>query len=288
MKIGVSLYSFHKYANDKTNGVRDCIVKAAEMGFEGLDFVEVGLPYEDYLEYAKNINKHCKDIGITPVCFCTGADFLRCDDIKKEVAKVKRNIDIAAAYGCTILRHDISAGFPEGENDASAYDRAIEIITPHIREIAKYAREQGILTTTENHGYFSQDSDRVKKLIDAVAEPNFGALVDIGNFLCADEEPLPAVSRLAPLAFHAHAKDFLYKAELENTVDTDGWFRSRGGKHLKGTVVLEGVVPVEKCLKALKNSGYTGYLNLEFEGTEDPLYGIKAGYDNLKAVLNSL
>ena len=64
MKIGVSLYSFHKYAEDKINGVKDCITKAAEIGFEGLDFVEVHLEYKEYLEYAKSISTP------TRVCPC--------------------------------------------------------------------------------------------------------------------------------------------------------------------------------------------------------------------------
>jgi hypothetical protein len=41
----------------------------------------------------------------------------------------------------------------------------------------------------ENHGFFCQDSERVEKLITQVGKENFGALVDIGNFLCVDESP---------------------------------------------------------------------------------------------------
>ncbi len=288
MKLSVSLYSFHQYAHDRVSGVKDCIKKAAEIGFEGLDFVEVGLPYEDYLEYARDINKYCKELCITPVCFCTGADFLRCEDIQKEVEKVKRNIDIAKAYGCRIFRHDISSGFPDGRKDSESYDKAIEIIAPAIREITKYAEENGIINTTENHGYFSQDSDRVEKLIRAVNEPNFGALVDIGNFLCADEDTVSAVKRLSPYTRHAHAKDFLYRSQLTEADDPNkGWFGSRGGNHLKGTIVGEGNVPVAQCLASLKENEYDGYLTLEFEGIEDPLYGIEMGYNNLKSILNS-
>ena len=51
MKIGVSLYSFHEYASDRGQGVKDCIQKAHEMGASGLDFIEVGLPYDDYLAW---------------------------------------------------------------------------------------------------------------------------------------------------------------------------------------------------------------------------------------------
>lgn len=279
MKAAVSVYSFHKYAADHTVGVKDCILKGYQMGASGLDFVPVKLGYEDYLSYAADIRRYCYDVGITPVCFCTGADFLRCEDIKDEIAKVKRNVDIAAAYGCTVLRHDISRGFPEG--DERSYDHAIEIVAPAVGEITRYAKELGVITATENHGFFSQDSERVEKLILAVGEQNFGALVDIGNFLCADENPVSAVKRLAPYAVHAHAKDFYIKSTKEES-DREGWFKSRGGSYLLGAILGCGQVAVNECIDELRMGGYDGYLSLEFEGAEDPITGVSLGMENLK------
>ena len=77
--------------------------------------------------------------------------------------------------------------------------------------VDEFAADLGIKTMVENHGYFCQDSERVEKLMNAVNHPNFGALVDMGNFLCADEDPARAVGRMAPYAFHCHAKDFHVK-----------------------------------------------------------------------------
>ena len=205
MKTGVSLYSFHNYAKENSLGAKGCIKKAAEMGIDGLDFIETGLSYDDYIEYAKDIRKYCKEVGIEPVCFCTGADFLNCGDISEETEKVKRNIDIAAAYGCRYMRHDTTSGFGAGIKTARSFDNAIEIMAPAIREITLYAKKLGIITITENHGFFSQDSDRVEKLINAVNDDNFGMLVDIGNFSCADESSVTAVGRAAPYARHVHA-----------------------------------------------------------------------------------
>ncbi|MBR6728229.1 MAG: sugar phosphate isomerase/epimerase [Clostridia bacterium] len=279
MKAAVSLYSFHKYAADRTLGVKDCIQKAYELGAMGLDFVEVGLSYGDYLTYAADIRRHCRDVGIAPICFCTGADFLRCEDQRAEIEKVKRNVEIAAAYGCTVLRHDISRGFPAG--DERTYDDAIEIVAPAVREITRYAEQWGIITATENHGFFSQDSKRVETLIRAVNEKNFGALVDIGNFLCADEDPVSAVARLAPYAVHAHAKDF-YIRSARQTPSGEGWFKSRAGDHLLGAILGKGDVAVDACIDALRAGGYEGYLSLEFEGAEDPMTGVTLGMEYLK------
>lgn len=54
--------------------------------------------------------------------------------------------------------------------------------------MTEYAEQKGVKTCIENHGFFAQDAERVEKLINAVGHPNFGALVDIGNFACADED----------------------------------------------------------------------------------------------------
>lgn len=283
MKIGVSLYSFHQYATDGSLGVKGCIDKAVEMGIEGLDFIEVGLGYEDYLSYAADINKHCKSAGIEPVCFCTGADFINTPsgDLKSEIEKVKRNVDIAAAYGCSVMRHDVTGGFPASKKVGRGFDNAIELMAPAIREITRYAEEKGVVTTVENHGFFSQDAQRVEKLINAVNEKNFGALVDMGNFTCADEDPAVSVGIMAPYARHAHAKDFHVKC---GSLDSpgEGWFMSRAGNYRRGAIIGHGAVPIRQCIDTLKRAGYDGYLAIEFEGMEDPLRGISVGFNNLK------
>ena len=38
--------------------------------------------------------------------------------------------------------------------------------------MTEYAAAKGIKTMVENHGFFCQDSDRVEKLVTAVAHPN--------------------------------------------------------------------------------------------------------------------
>ena len=55
----------------------------------------------------------------------------------------------------------------------------------------------------------------MEKLVNMVAHENFGLLNDMGNFLCADEDPAEAIGRVAPYAFYVHAKDFLLKSGME-------------------------------------------------------------------------
>ncbi len=129
-----------------------------------------------------------------------------------------------------------------------------------------------------------QDADRVEELIRLVDHPNYGWLVDMGNFLCGDDTPFHAVPIAAPYAFHVHVKDFLVKPWNADDPGS-GWFRSRGGNFLRGTVAGHGVVPIRFCLETLRKAGYEGYVSYEFEGMEENLPAIEAAYRFIRSVI---
>ena len=288
MKFSVSIYSFHQYAKMGPNAIFSAIDYAALLGFDGIDFIDAGLEYDEYLPYAKRVGEYCREKGLEPACFCSAADFLNGSggDLDAEIARVCRQVDKAAAYGVPVMRHDV-VGFMNNFRGVGSYEKLIPRLAKGCLAVTRYAEEKGIRTCTENHGYLSQDSARVEALIEAVGHPNFGMLVDIGNFMCADENPIVSVGRCAQYAFHAHAKDFCYR---EGFLDHpgEGWFLTRGGNFLKGAIIGHGVVPVRQCLQTLKRNGYDGFVGLEFEGMEDPLTGIRVGFDNLKKLYEKL
>ena len=197
---------------------------------------------------------------------------------------MKKLVDVAAAYGCLAMRHDATPGYM-GENKWRSFDTVLPILARAYREVTEYAETKGIKTCIENHGFFAQDPDRVEKLINAVDHDNFGALVDIGNFACADADHNYAVGLLTKYAVHAHAKDF-HKKSGSLDAPGEGWFQSRGGNYLRGSIIGHGDVPVRQCVQTLKRNGYDGYLCIEFEGMEDALKGIRIGCDNLKRFIN--
>jgi sugar phosphate isomerase/epimerase len=121
----------------------------------------------------------------------------------------------------------------------------------------------------------------MERLVAAVNHPNFGLLVDMGNFLHADEDPARAVGRVAPFAKHVHAKDFHVKKG--NGPDPGrGWDRSRAGNFLRGAIIGHGEVPVAQCLGILARAGYKGNVSVEFEGIEEPGLAISIGLENLR------
>ncbi len=288
MKIGVSLYSFHGYTDESSLGIKGCIEKAKEFGAEGVDFVEnwqYANDLEAYKAYAKDIGDFCRSIDMQPLCFCVGADFLN-KDLDEEIARVKGLVDVAEAYGCPVIRHDATGGYPNTVKTGRSFDFVLPILVKAYREITEYAATKGIKTCIENHGFFAQDPERVEKLINAVNHENFGALVDIGNFACSDADHNYAVGLLTPYAVHAHAKDFHKRSgSLDNP--GEGWFMSRGGNYLRGAIIGQGDVPVRQCVQTLRRGGYDGFLTIEFEGMEDALKGVRIGCDNLKRFINA-
>jgi sugar phosphate isomerase/epimerase len=266
----------------------DIPAKAKEMGFEAIEFSGLAVPAgESVASYAQRVKDACARAGLPIVNYAVGADFLKHHGWATEAERLKEEVHTAKLLGVPVMRHDATFGFPPAHKGARGFDDALPALCAGCRAVTAFAAESGIRTTVENHGFFCQDSERVEKLVNDVNHPNFGVLIDIGNFLCADEEPARAVGRLAPYVFHCHAKDFHVKPGTAPNPGM-GWFQSRAGNYLRGAIVGHGDVPVTQCLRLLKKAGYDGVLSLEFEGMEEPLQGIALGLENLKRYLKEL
>ncbi len=280
MKYAVSIYSFNQYLQ-KGFTPEDCIVKAKEMGFDAIEIVDFIFSGKDKFEYAKALKQKADEVGIQISNLAVGANLLSEDGVNQ----VLEYVDIASILGAPFMRHDMCSH--EGLPHWQGYDNVLDTLAKATTRITEYAKEKGIKTMTENHGFFSQDSVRVEKLINTVANENFGQLIDLGNFLCVDEDPVTAVGRCAKYAFYVHAKDFIVKSGNGfNPGET--FFMTRGGNYLRGTIIGHGEVPIVNCLRALKKANYDGFIAIEFEGVEDCIQGIRIGFNNLKRFCESI
>ncbi|MFC1461951.1 sugar phosphate isomerase/epimerase family protein, partial [Verrucomicrobiota bacterium] len=238
---------------------------------------------------ALRIKEKCDHLGVEVANYAISADFINGSgsNAEAEVERVKDEVRVARILGSSAMRHDATSGFKPEHKGARGFDDALPALAKGCRAVTEFASDLGVKTMVENHGYFCQDSDRVEKLVNAVNHPNFGALIDIGNFACVDENPGTAVGRLMPYASHVHVKDFHFKRGTDPWPGK-GWFLSRGGNYLRCAIIGHGNVPVTQCLKIVKNAGYDGVLAIEFEGIEDVLTGISMGYENLRRFVSEL
>ena len=286
MKISISSYSFFQYIQQGKMTQFDTIAKAKELGFEAIEFIDIDGKgdYALQAENARKLRKEADRLGMDINAYTIGGFLFQetQEAMDAEVERLKKQVDIAKLLGAKIMRHDVTHYLTKTGKGRS-FDMQLPYLAESTRKITEYAATQGILTCTENHGYIAQDSDRVERLFNAVAHDNYGLLVDMGNFLCVDEDPIIAVSRVAPYAFHVHIKDM----HIQNTA-LGSMGMTRGGNYYKGTVVGEGDVPVKQCLQIFKSVGYDGFVSLEYEGAEDCITGISRGLANMQQILSEL
>ena len=287
MKICVSSYSFNKLMSRGEMTQLDTIKKAKELGFDGIEFADLA-PHGSMTdeEYVKALKAEADRCELPIISFVFGADLINGTGGRtpeEEVARVKSRIDLAAIMGVQVIRHDVLYSL----GSYKSFDALLPTLAARVSEIADYAKTKNIKSSVENHGYICQDPDRCERLFNAVESDNFGLLCDMGNFMCADADPAKAVSTVAPYAVFAHAKDFYFRSG--NGEDPGkGYFTTRGGNYLKGTIIGHGDVPVKQCLKILKRAGYDGFVSLEFEGMEENIEALQIGLANLRRFIAEL
>lgn len=285
MKIGVSTYSLYRPIQSGEITVLGAIEKIAEMGGEHVEIVPIGYTLTGNPELVDQIVAKAKEVGIDVSNYAIGANFAVDTEeaYRKEIERVKGEVDIAARLGVKLMRHDVAS---RQDTSIKQFNQEVGRLAEACREIADYAAQYGITTSVENHGYYIQASDRVQTLVQAVDRPNFRTTLDVGNFMCADEDPVAAVKNNIPYASMVHIKDFYLRPAALNP--GDGWFRTASGNFLRGAIAGHGDINLRESIRIIKESGFDGYFSIEFEGMEDSLQGTKIGLENVKRFWNEV
>ena len=217
MRIGFSSYSLDGEIRAGRMTLRDVIEWSARQGAECMELVPFAFRFDDpdtgKIDDAAiaAVRRQAADAGIPLVNYSVLADFCReGETLEKEIARVKHEIDIAAALGVPRMRHDV-AGFrrPQNSNTPADFDRWLPVMAEAARETARYGKALGVTVLIENHGFFANGCDRVERILRAVGDDNYGLLLDTGNIVCVDEDAAVAADTLAPLTRMVHLKDFV-------------------------------------------------------------------------------
>ncbi len=260
----------------------EAIQWVADQGGEHIEIVpNLGFNFEEDPALIDEIREKASAVGIDISNYAIGANFIAKSeaDFLAEIDRVKKEVDIANRLGVKFMRHDV-ASRPIPETTIKQFEADLPRLTVACREIADYAAKYGITTSVENHGYYIQASDRVQALVNHVDRPNFKTTLDIGNFLCVDEDPVAAVKNNIAYASVVHFKDFFYRAAHLNP--GAGWMPTSSGNYIRGTIVGHGDINMREIIKVIKESGFKGYLSVEFEGMEECKQASKMGMDNVR------
>ena len=195
IKIGLSSYSMSRAINDERMSVFQVMDYIVENGGKHMEIVPCGkLILNGNNELIDQIVAHANKIGLELSSYTIGANFVQPDAeaVKKEVERVKGQIEIGAKLGVQRMRHDCGWR-PIPEAGIDQFDKELPLFIDCCGELADYAAKYGITTSIENHGFYVQGSERVKRIVLGVNRANFRTTLDVGNFLCADEDPASAV-----------------------------------------------------------------------------------------------
>lgn len=159
-------------------------------------------------------------------------------------------LEMAAELGCHSIR--VNAAGP-GKRDELA-----EHVTQGLRQLATRAVEFDLNVLVENHGGFSSDAEWLSGVMRSVNMSNCGTLPDFGNFCirketgpdgkqqCAEEyDRYRGVTELMPFARAVSAKSYDFASDgSETTLD------------------------YPQLLKIVTAAGYSGFVGIEFEGSQ--------------------
>ncbi len=294
MIIGLSTYSMVNKIKDGSMTVLEVMDFANEAGARHIELVPFGFTLYDETRNCFNdeliyeIQKKSCEINLPVSNYAVLGDLLKPnpEDRSLEIERLKRHIDVAAKLGLSTMRHDVSSfRRPLETNTPANFEREFSMMTEGVRELAEYAAEFGITTLIENHGFFVNGSDRVIRLVEAVGCENCKILIDTGNFACVDEDCTVAVKKCLPYTKYIHLKDFYIR--LSDRIagagglfrcDSGCWFSSNSGRYmLRGSILGQGDLDVYAIIKDITESGYGGYVSVEFEGMEDCRIGSQVG-----------
>ncbi|SFZ90925.1 Sugar phosphate isomerase/epimerase [Flaviramulus basaltis] len=261
-KLSLAQWSFHKaIRDDKTMDVYDFAKKAKELGFEGVEYVSQLYKLEEGNEQASldsivaQLKSHSEANNIQNVLIMIDheGDLAVNDKAERDeaVRKHKMWIDAAAKLGCSSVRVNLFGG--EAEKDAAQWHANS---VDGLGRLAAYAATKGLNVIVENHGGRSSEADKVVAVLKEINYNNCGALPDFGNFCYARDtgdrwggectgqyDIYKGVAELMPYAKGVSAKAFDF--------DENG---------------NETTIDYERMLKIIKDSGFKGFIGVEYEG----------------------
>jgi len=243
-KISLAEWSLHKalWAKEMTN--LDFPVKAVkDFGINGLEYVSSFFK-DTSTEYLTELLKITKDNNATNVLIMVDGMGSMADKDEatrnKAVENHHRWVEAAKFLGCHSIR--VNAGGRGTETEMA--DAAVD----SLGKLATFAATMDINVVVENHGGFSSNGKWLSGIMKRVNMKNCGTLPDFGNFRVSSTEEYDrylGVQELMPFAKGVSGKSYDFDAE-GNEVTIDYY----------------------RLMKIVKESGYKGWIDVEYEGSK--------------------
>jgi sugar phosphate isomerase/epimerase len=225
---------------------------AQELHLDGVDMVTT------YGRDPREIRKLLDGHGLKTVCHTFHADLNHPDAAGRRAGVETVKAGLAAAQ---ILGTDkIMVVTPGRAGTPRAVSRRNFIAG--LREVMPLARQAGITVTIENFPGADSPFVVASDVLEAFREvPGLKLTFDSGNVATGGEDPAESFRKCAGYAVHAHFKDWDVVAAPAGMPGVDG-------RRYCGALIGEGILDHRSCLAAMKQAGYQGYIDLEYEGNK--------------------
>lgn len=267
-KISLAEWSLHKtlFAKEMTN--LQFPVVSRELGIDAVEFVNQFFKDQAKDEkYLAELLKITKNEGVTNVLImCDGEGMVGAPDKAERIKTLenhKKWIDAAAFLGCHSIR--VNAG------SQGSYEEQQKLAADGLRMLCEYGDTKKINVLVENHGGLSSNGDWLSGVMKMVDHKRVGTLPDFGNFTINREtgeeyDRYKGVEQLMPFAKGVSGKSYAFDAQGNETK-----------------------MDYYRLMKIVKESGYKGYVDVEYEGSElSEKEGILATKKLLEKVFASL
>jgi len=268
MKISMMSYTMARGKWGKNPSVEELCKFTQKLGLEGIDWVTT------YEIEPKEIRHIMDDFGLKTVCYTFFADINFPDKKSRQPGLDKIKEGLVAA---SVLRTD-KVMLPIGGKKEYSREESRKNVIEGLKDIVKIGKEFNIIITVEHFpdikGPFLTSSD-VNQAIKEV--PELRITYDSGNVIIGKEDPVKGFLNSKDYIVHSHFKDWVISENGRPGMD---------GKLYEPALVGEGVVNYKSVINAMRQAGYNGYINLEYEGKKyTPENAMIKGVKFLKSIM---
>ncbi|NNC50710.1 MAG: sugar phosphate isomerase/epimerase [Flaviramulus sp.] len=166
----------------------------------------------------------------------------------KAVENHKKWVDAAQKLGCHAIRVNTF-----GTNDPELW---IPAVADGLKKLSEYAATKNINVLCENHGWLSSDVPVLMQAIEKVNMDNCGTLPDFGNWCVKRKEG--AVWGECEEVYEDKYKGIEMMLPKAKAVSAKAYDFDENGN--------ETTLDFLRIMKLVKDSGYTGFIGVEYEG----------------------
>lgn len=235
-----------------------------QFDIEAVEYVNTFFPdRQPTTEFVGELKTRCSDFGVNSLLImCDGEGNLGDPDNATRTLAIENHykwIDAAVELGCHSIRVNAqSEGTP---------DEQLKLAADGLRRLTEFGDTKKINVIVENHGGLSSNGAWLASVMKEVDHPRCGTLPDFGNFILdwgtlEEYDRYTGVAELMPYAKAVSAKS--------HDFDSDG---------------NEIHTNYETMLRIVLDSGYRGWIGVEYEGqTTSEFEGIIRTRDLLRKI----